>query len=224
MTSLRPSAALFLALTLTVTGCAGLQKRWNKPWGKGALYSGLVGAIAGGTALGVAANNQAFSDMPDDAERAWAITAGIGGGALVGALVGHMLFDAPAPVVASAPPPPPPEPPKPMLVLKGTNFAFNSAELKPDAIAALGKTLESLKENPDLRITVNGYTDSIGPEAYNQQLSERRANSVKRFLVSEGIAADRIETQGFGESNPVADNDTDAGRAENRRVEVHKLR
>jgi outer membrane protein OmpA-like peptidoglycan-associated protein len=67
---------------------------------------------------------------------------------------------------------------------------------------------------------VTGYTDSVGSDAYNLRLSERRANTVREALVAEGIAADRITTKGMGESNPVASNDTAAGRAQNRRVDI----
>ena len=76
----------------------------------------------------------------------------------------------------------------------------------------------TLKAYPDAKIEIEGHTDSMGSETYNQALSERRANTVKTYLVSLGIAAGRITTRGFGETQPVADNATAAGRAENRRV------
>jgi OOP family OmpA-OmpF porin len=110
-----------------------------------------------------------------------------------------------------------------MIVLKGTNFAFDSAKLTAEGKAKLAETVSSLKASPNLRVAVQGHTDSVGSEAYNLLLSKRRAESVKGELVAEGIAPDRIETSGFGKASPVADNGTEAGRAENRRVEVHKL-
>jgi OOP family OmpA-OmpF porin len=110
-----------------------------------------------------------------------------------------------------------------MAVLKGTNFAFNSAALTPEAEAALAKTIESLKANPAIRVSVNGYTDNVGADSYNLTLSKRRAESVKQHLVAGGIDAGRIETRGFGAASPVADNSTPEGRAANRRVEVLKL-
>ena len=78
------------------------------------------------------------------------------------------------------------KPPAPMLVLKGTNFEFNSAALTPEAKAALGKTIDSLKANPKIRVSVNGYTDNVGPDSYNLTLSKRLpiTSGVILFMVS----------------------------------------
>lgn len=100
------------------------------------------------------------------------------------------------------------------------HFAFDSAELSPAASAKLNEVANYLEGNDNYSVLVEGHTDSVGSDAYNQKLSERRAASVKKGLVSEGIAADRIDTAGYGESRPVADNKTAEGRAENRRVET----
>jgi len=81
--------------------------------------------------------------------------------------------------------------------------------------------VEVLKENPGTSIQVAGYTDSVGTDAYNQGLSERRANAVLDYFVSHGIEASRLTAVGYGESNPVADNSTADGRAQNRRVELN---
>jgi OOP family OmpA-OmpF porin len=211
------SAALISLLMIYLSGCAAMQK----PWGSCAIGGAVIGGAALGIAGGVMANTEVFGDDPDDGTRAAAIGAGVASGALLGALAGHLLCDgeAPAPVVAE---PPPPAPPAPLEVLTGNHFAFNSATLTPGAIAELSDTLSSLQNDPELRIRIDGHTDSVGSDAYNLRLSERRADSVKRYLVSEGISATRIETRGFGESSPVADNDTEEGRARNRRVEVHR--
>ena len=209
-----------LLLTFTLTGCASMQKQW----GTGALLGAVAGAFAGGTAGGVAANDGAFNDNDDQTVGA-AIGIGIVSGGVLGALVGHILWDreAPPPVTVAQPAPAPKRPAPPMIVLKGTNFAFDSAKLTAEGKAKLAETVSSLKANPNLRVAVQGHTDSIGSEAYNLLLSKRRAESVKSELVTQGIAPDRIETSGFGKASPVADNATEAGRAENRRVEVHKL-
>ena len=74
--------------------------------------------------------------------------------------------------------------------------------------------------HPDLKVQVEGYTDNVGSQSYNQKLSEQRANTVDSFLVSQGIPAQNVSAVGYGLSNPVADNSTDAGRKENRRVDV----
>jgi OOP family OmpA-OmpF porin len=81
-----------------------------------------------------------------------------------------------------------------------------------------------MREDPTLRVSVEGHTDSVGSDAYNMRLSERRAVSVRDYMIAEGIAADRITTRGLGKSHPVATNDTAEGRAENRRVEILPVR
>jgi len=101
-------------------------------------------------------------------------------------------------------------------------FGFDSAELKPEGKELLDQAYDILK-NDDLKIEIHGYTDSVGAEAYNQKLSERRAESVKAYLVDKGIDESRMTTVGYGESDPVAPNDTKEGRAKNRRVEFKVL-
>ena len=100
-------------------------------------------------------------------------------------------------------------------------FDVNSANIKPEAEASLQRIADVLKKYPKTNITVAGYTDSTGSDSYNQSLSERRANSVKFALVSDGVDGSRATSAGFGKSNPVASNETTEGRAQNRRVELH---
>ncbi len=109
------------------------------------------------------------------------------------------------------------------VTLKGTNFEFDSAKLTGGADSQLNEVADFASTYQDAKLDVSGHTDSIGTDAYNQKLSERRANSVKAYLVKKGVAADRITTEGYGESKPVASNKTKAGRAENRRVEVRSV-
>ena len=99
-------------------------------------------------------------------------------------------------------------------------FAFNKYNLKPDAQVKLAKVSGILLAYPDLKLQVEGYTDSIGSDAYNQKLSEERANAVRDFLVSQGVSNNNITAQGYGKSDPIADNATAAGRAKNRRVQL----
>lgn len=99
-------------------------------------------------------------------------------------------------------------------------FEFNSFVINTSSKESLQNVVKRLLRNPKYRVQVEGHTDSKGSENYNQRLSEQRARSVKKFLVRQGISANRIKTQGFGELNPVADNETEEGRAQNRRVEV----
>ncbi len=99
-------------------------------------------------------------------------------------------------------------------------FDFNKYTLKPEAREKLAKVSGILLAYPDLKLQVEGYTDNIGSEEYNQKLSEERAGGVKDYLVSQNVADANITSEGFGKSHPVADNSTSAGRAENRRVEL----
>lgn len=126
----------------------------------------------------------------------------------------------PTPQVAQAPPPPPP-PAKKKIVLRSVHFDFDKAVIRADAKPVLDEAVQILKEEGGVAVIVAGHTDSIGTEAYNLKLSERRANAVRDYLIEHGIAASRITAEGLGESQPVASNDTADGRAQNRRVELH---
>ena len=133
----------------------------------------------------------------------------------------------PAPAPAPPPPPPPPAPPAPapakpreLMTLRDVHFAFDKYNLTKLAKDTLNVAVAYLKSHADAKVEVQGHTDSIGSDKYNQGLSERRANSVKKYLMSQGIAENRMTTKGFGESKPVADNGTKAGRAQNRRSVV----
>jgi outer membrane protein OmpA-like peptidoglycan-associated protein len=103
----------------------------------------------------------------------------------------------------------------------GVLFASAKYDLLPTAQTNLAQVADALsKSDPDSKITVAGYTDSQGGEAYNLELSQHRADAVRSFLVSHGVAPDRITAQGFGPAQPVADNASPEGRADNRRVEI----
>lgn len=103
----------------------------------------------------------------------------------------------------------------------GILFDFDSATLRSEARANLSELASSLAaEQEDYELLVAGHTDSVGTETYNQTLSERRANTAANFLVGQGLPPARLRRVGLGESEPVADNETDAGRQQNRRVEV----
>ncbi len=104
------------------------------------------------------------------------------------------------------------------IVLHNIFFEFNSAELQPESIGELERVLEIMKDNPKISVEIAGHTDSIGTEGYNQKLSQERAEAVAQWLVEHGIDEGRIVARGYGESQPVADNGTEEGRAQNRRV------
>ena len=99
-------------------------------------------------------------------------------------------------------------------------FDFDKSNVKPEAGAILDRLVAFMNENKDKKVSLAGHTDSIGTEAYNLRLSERRVNSVKDYVVKKGVDTSRISGQGFGESKPIADNKTAEGRSKNRRVEI----
>ena len=106
-----------------------------------------------------------------------------------------------------------------LLILTGINFAFDSAKLDKASETIIDRAVQNLKRNPKMSVLIEGHTDSIGAEDYNMGLSIRRAQAVKDFIVSQGIAKERLSIKGFGESQPLESNETEAGRAQNRRVE-----
>lgn len=107
-----------------------------------------------------------------------------------------------------------------MITLGDVLFDFNRADLKTGARNNLSRLVSFLREHEDRDVLVEGHTDALGPEDYNQSLSRRRAEAVRLFLVDSGISPSRSVARGFGESRPVASNDTDEGRQQNRRVEI----
>jgi OOP family OmpA-OmpF porin len=208
-----------LALMLALTGCSNFRDR---QWGSCAVAGGVLGAVVGGVTGGTVTNN--VSNDPSNGERGAAIGGGIVAGAALGALLGHVICDPvkepPPPPAAQAPPPPPP--PKKMVELHGPQFDFNKSALKPDGKKKVDVAVQTMKDEPSLKVSVEGHTDSIGSDAYNQKLSERRAQVVKDYMVSQGVSSSRITARGYGKTKPIADNKTAEGRAENRRVEIDR--
>jgi outer membrane protein OmpA-like peptidoglycan-associated protein len=107
-----------------------------------------------------------------------------------------------------------------VLNISDVLFEFDEATLKPGAALNLSKLVQVLNEHPDRNILIEGHTDSLGDASYNEQLSQQRAEAVANFLRNQGIADNRIMTRGYGESYPIASNETQAGRQQNRRVEI----
>jgi OOP family OmpA-OmpF porin len=143
---------------------------------------------------------------------------------------------APKPTRATPPAPPPAEAPTPSVqhsaftlptrgsvILKGVNFAFNSAHLTASSRSVLDQAAAGLKHHPLLKVEIQGYTDSIGTRAYNLKLSQQRAESVRDFLVTDGVAPGQLRARGYGPADPIASNRTAAGRALNRRVVMKVL-
>jgi outer membrane protein OmpA-like peptidoglycan-associated protein len=106
------------------------------------------------------------------------------------------------------------------VVLKNVFFDVNKAELKPESMIELDKVVQLLKENPTIKIEIDGHTDNVGKPADNLTLSNNRAKAVINYFLYKGVAADRLSSKGFGETKPVADNTSEQGRAKNRRTEL----
>jgi outer membrane protein OmpA-like peptidoglycan-associated protein len=243
MRARRGAVTVLIALTL-LPGCEYGRRYVRKPWGKGTYIPAAVCAVVGGVA-GAAIESQGFTNESirsgescvnvggtqtcQHDQPAYAGAAAIGAGSLAAlcGLLGHAFLDMEA-VATPAPPPPPPPTPEPVpppsskrIVLRGVHFDFNKSDIRSDSRPILDEAVEILQENPDVRIAVEGHTDAIGSDAYNEKLSVRRAEAVFRYLVNHGISPERMEVIGYGKRHPVADNSTEAGRAENRRVELH---
>jgi len=224
---------------LTAASLAGCATNGDlTPAGCAAIGAG-VGAVGGGVGGALYADNNDHHDHhgPEEWEGAGIALASTAVGAGVGYLVCQLMEDEePAPKPRPAPPPPapraaptpPPPPPKPdvctqMVRIHDIKFENDKAEIQPNASTVLDQTAGALQKCEDVRVRLNAYTDSNGSDAYNQKLSERRANAVREYLEAQGVAEGRIEAHGLGESNPIGDNATAEGRAENRRVEIEPI-
>ncbi len=109
------------------------------------------------------------------------------------------------------------------FTLTGVTFETSSSVIRPSSYDKLDEVAEALRANPDVRVEISGHTDNVGSDEGNLTLSQARAESVRRYFIEKGVAADRMEAKGYGETKPVATNDTAEGRAENRRVEMSRL-
>ena len=205
------AAALFLSAGLLLTSCETVQNANSQQ--KGTAIGTAAGAVLGG----VLGNNIGKGGNT----AAGAVLGGIIGG-VAGNVIGKKM-DKQAKEIQDTLPGAEVERVgegiKVTLKENMVNFVFDSSNLTAAAKTNLDKLAQVLVNNPDTNISIYGYTDSKGADAYNLSLSERRANAVKAYLSSKGIAGNRMKSVGMGEAEPVATNDTDAGRAENRRVE-----
>lgn len=107
--------------------------------------------------------------------------------------------------------------------LKGVTFETGKADLKTSSYGILNNTVKGLQKFDSVKVEIEGHTDNVGGEEYNMKLSQDRANSVRDYLVGKGIQAERISAVGYGYSSPRADNESESGRAQNRRIEIRIL-
>jgi OOP family OmpA-OmpF porin len=231
----------YLALTALgffMTGCTGMTKN------QAALVGALTCGAAGGAAGGIITHNTGHKISEGAAIPIGAVT-----GALICGGLAYLMTEDPKPTPPPPPPPapkptpppppppaakpapkptppPPPPPAKPApkvertIILDDVLFDFDKSNIKREAGAILDRLVAFMNENKDKKANLSGHTDSVGSDAYNQALSERRVGSVKDYIVKKGVDGGRVSGQGFGESKPIADNKTAEGRAKNRRVEI----
>ena len=194
-----------------LTGCSSVKNANNTQ--KGAVVGATAGAVLGG----VLGNNVGSKNNS-------ALGAVLGGviGGTAGAVIGKNM-DKQAQEIQTAVPGAQVERVgegiKVILNENTVNFGFDSSDLTSTAKSNLDKIAKVFIDNPKTVITIYGYTDSVGKDEYNMKLSRSRANAVRSYLGSKGIGVRRMTAQGMGEADPIASNDTDAGRAKNRRVE-----
>lgn len=238
-----------LVAALSLQGCAAGRRYIDKPWGKGTWIPAAICSVAGagvgywvqeervGTSTVVikdsSGNVLLRKSKTDDAEHWKGALVGAAIGFAACALAGHYFFDPDVVEPTPIPPPPPTPTPSPeslpapsakRLVLRGVNFDYDKSDIRPDSRPVLDEAADVLDAHQGVRVSVEGHTDSRGSDAYNEKLSVRRAEAVFRYLVNRGVAPDRMEVIGYGETRPIADNESDTGRAENRRVELHVVK
>lgn len=170
--------------------------------GGGAVVGGVIGKVAGSTATGVI------------------VGAAVGG--VVGAIIGHEMDKQAAEIKQNIPGATVERVGEGIAVTfaSGLLYDFDSDVVRPEAQKNLQSLASSLNQYPGSDILIVGHTDSVGADAYNQALSERRASAAANYLVTQGVARSRVATRGVGETEPVETNSTDAGRQQNRRVAV----
>jgi len=201
----RVVAALIVAGTFGLTACAGMSQKQ-----KGAVIGATTGAAVGGV----------IGNQTGSTARGAIIGAIVGGAA--GAIIGHQMDqqakelqqDIPGATVSRV------GEGIAVTFASGILYPFNSTEILPAGKENLQSLANSLEKYPNSDVLIVGHTDSVGTDAYNLDLSQRRAQAASAYLQSLGVPASRLHAVGKGESEPIQPNDTDAGRALNRRVEI----
>jgi outer membrane protein OmpA-like peptidoglycan-associated protein len=210
-------AALAAALAMFTAGCASYTGQTNDPNDPNRTQRGaLIGA-----AIGAAAGLLSGDDAVERRQRAM-VGAGVGalGGGAIGAYQDRQEAELRRETAGTGI-----DVSRDGDVIKlnlpdGVTFDFAKYDLKPQFYPALNTIASTLKEYNQTLVEVSGHTDSIGSDAANQTLSERRANAVAGYLIGQGVMRERFEIVGMGERYPVASNETDSGRGLNRRVEI----
>lgn len=199
------AAALIIMATLGSASCKSMNR---------AQKGAIIGAGAGGAIGGVIGKNNGST------AKGAIIGAAVGGA--VGAVIGHQMDKQAQELAQNIPGAKVERVGEGIQVTfqSGLLYDFDSDRIRSEAGDNLRNLASSLDKYPNTDLLIVGHTDSVGTASYNQQLSERRAVAAADYLAAQGVSRDRIHTAGRGESEPVASNDTDAGRQQNRRVEV----
>ena len=206
-------AAILLFAAAFAASCATSTDP-NDPNGKAKRGAG-VGAAAGAV-VGAIIGNQSGSN------RTGAVI-GAAAGAAIGAAIGHKM-DKQQEELQQIPGVEVTRPAENEIAVRLTNdilFDFNSFALRPESRDTLRELANNFRQYPDEEISVEGHTDNVGGDDYNQRLSEQRAGSVRDYLVDQGVPDGRVSATGLGKTQPKASNDTPEGRQLNRRVEIH---
>jgi outer membrane protein OmpA-like peptidoglycan-associated protein len=205
---------VLILVVVLAAGCSTASKRAK------CIAAGAVAGAAIGAGAGAVVGHQGDEDTAEGA------AVGAAAGLIVGGIIGAVVCkEEPPPTTTTTVPEPvaeePPPPPRVVekIVLNGIQFDFDKAVVKDQYYPILDEGIAALAKHAEKSVAVEGYTCSIGAEDYNLRLSEKRAEAVKAYMVEKGIAAERLSTMGYGEANPVADNETRQGREMNRRVE-----
>ena len=203
--SSRALGAFFIAGSVVLSACAGMSQKQ-----RGAVIGATAGAAVGGV----------IGNQTGSTARGAIIGAVVGGAA--GAIIGHQMDQQAKELEQSIPGATIQRVGEGIAVTfaSGILFPFNSTEILPDGRTNLQQLASSLEKYPNSDILIVGHTDSVGTDAYNLDLSQRRAMAASSLLQTLGVPADRLHAVGKGESEPIQPNDTDAGRAQNRRVEI----
>lgn len=204
------SLSVLTVITMVLAAACVSSDDPNKRAKKGAAIGAVTGAAAGAV----------IGNQSDNPKTGAVVGAAVGAG--VGAAIGHMMDKQQreleqiegVEVIRTA------EDEINVVMENDILFDFDSAALRAASRQSLRDMANVFVEYPETRIDISGHTDSIGSAAYNQNLSERRAQAVTRYLTSQGVSSTRISTRGYGESLPTASNETAAGRQLNRRVEI----
>src|SRR5690606_32959468 len=209
MMNLRKKVAVFgvaiATVAMVMTSCSSMtntQKGVGIGAGAGAGIGAIIGNKAGNTAVG-------------------AVIGGALGG-VAGGLIGKKMDKQAAEIENTVPGAEVIKAGEGIIVKfdSGILFDFDKSDLKANAKENIRQLVKTMNENADTDILVVGHTDNVGRASYNQGLSERRAAAVKSYAVAQGLASGRIKTKGMGAEEPISSNESDAGRAENRRVEI----